>query len=302
MMYDPTPAKPRCIMALLALVVVAPVLKASRSGTFSAQPFLRSLTLTQQLPEGIPVVTFAITKQFAAPHDISAIIDAGGRGFSIMFHDSPEAQRNFGNALTKALSSGLRREDFWVGVFVTCGMDPMPILDRAGLEYADVLSNHGPCKQGEEATMAQWRELEDQVMAGKAKALGVSDYNGALKMQQLDRLLESARLRPVVHQTLLNLRAFDSAELAFFRERNILPWAWSPLGETANADVLSSPALSKIASDHGKSSAQIALRWVAQLGALLCTSTSNPEHVRADLAITKFELSEDEMKALAPVE
>lgn len=161
-------------------------------------------------------------------------------------------------------------------------------LDRLQTEYVDLLLLHWPVN---ERYVTSWRVLEDLYRAGKAKAIGVSNFD----VERLQILLREATITPAVNQIEFNPRIHQPEVVKFCRDHGIRLEAWSPLG---NGAMLNNPTIAQIAAAHGKTSAQIILRWVHQHDVIPLTKTSHPARMAENLAIFDFELTPAEMAAI----
>ncbi|MEO8283025.1 MAG: aldo/keto reductase [Pseudarthrobacter sp.] len=199
-------------------------------------------------------------------------------------------------------SPGLRRED----VFVTTkvwnddqGYDQtLRAFDTSmvnlGLDYVDMYLIHWPCARRGLFTET-YRALETLYREGKVRAIGVCNFQPA----HLDRLLETAEVVPAVNQIELH-PWLQQAEL---REKHhglgILTEAWSPLGR---GHVLEDPAVLALAAEHGRTPAQIILRWHVQLGNIAIPKASSEARIRENLDVFGFVLSDRDMAVLAELE
>ena len=89
--------------------------------------------------------------------------------------------------------------------------------------------------------------------------------------------------------------------MAKCKEKGITYSAYSPLGGLSGVDVLSNPTVKSIGAKHGKSSAQVALRWVTQQGVVAVTASTKASHLESDLGIFDFSLTAEEMAALTKI-
>lgn len=179
-------------------------------------------------------------------------------------------------------------------------------LRLLGIEYADLMLMHWPCSD-EADTIKTYRALEAFQLAGKARAIGISNFNSSA-IDALYAAPGGLRVLPAVnqngfsiagHNSTLNGR--DMATLAKCNEKNITFSAYSPLGGLTGVDVLGNPTVIAVGKAHNKSSAQVALRWVTQQGVVAVTSATNPEYLAEDLDIFDFTLSDAEMATLAAI-
>jgi 2,5-diketo-D-gluconate reductase A len=140
-----------------------------------------------------------------------------------------------------------------------------------------------------------WRAFEELVEEGKLRGIGVANFN----IHHLESLLESANIVPALNQVELN-PTFQQAELrAFNAKHGIATEAWAPLGR---AKILDNPVLAELGEAHGKSAAQIVIRWHLQIGNLVIPKSSNPDRLAENLDVFNFTLSDADMNAIAAME
>jgi 2,5-diketo-D-gluconate reductase A len=165
-------------------------------------------------------------------------------------------------------------------------------LARLGLDHVDLYLIHWPLP-GMGLFVDSWRALVDLRAAGKARSIGVSNFTP----HHIEQLVESTGVLPAVNQVELH-PDFAQPELrAWHDTRGIVTEAWSPLGP--HSDILSHPAIAAVAAAHGRTPAQVVLRWHVQIGAVPIPKSAHPERMRQNLAAFDFELSADDMAALA---
>lgn len=159
-------------------------------------------------------------------------------------------------------------------------------LKRLQTDYVDLLLIHWPIEQHFFET---WRAFEDLKRAGMAKSIGVSNY----QMIHLQYLATKAHEMPVVDQVELHPLLTQKPLLQFNHDHQIITQAWSPLGRGA---VLSEPVLKQIGAAHGKSPAQVILRWHLQNGVSFIPKSVHADRIQQNADIYDFELSADEMR------
>jgi diketogulonate reductase-like aldo/keto reductase len=199
-------------------------------------------------------------------------------------------------------SPGLRRED----VFVTTkvwnddqGYDKtLRAFDTSmvnlGLDYVDMYLIHWPCARRGLFTET-YRALETLYREGKVRAIGVCNFQPA----HLDRLLESAEVVPAVNQVELHPWLQQAELREKHRGLGIRTEAWSPLGR---GQVLADPVVIALAAEHGRTPAQIILRWHVQLGNIAIPKASSEKRIRQNLDVFGFSLSGRDMAALEELE
>lgn len=161
-------------------------------------------------------------------------------------------------------------------------------LKKLQTDYVDLLLVHWPI---ERAFFETWRAFEDLKKAGLAKSIGVSNY----QMIHLQYLATKAHEMPVVDQIELHPLLTQKPLLKFNHDHQIVTQAWSPLGRGA---VLGEEVLEKIAAAHGKSTAQVILRWHLQNGVSFIPKSVHAARIDQNAAIYDFALSVDEMQQI----
>jgi hypothetical protein len=160
-------------------------------------------------------------------------------------------------------------------------------LERLGTDYIDLLLLHqyaGDIRTG-------YRHLEEAYKAGKVRAIGISNF----PIEELRRLLGESEIKPSLIQVECH-PYFPQTELkALLKEHNIALQAWYPLGGRGNASIMSEPVIAEIAKTHGKSPAQVILRWHVQLGHSIVPGSKTPSHIAENLDLFNFELTNEEM-------
>src|SRR3954467_12715168 len=171
---------------------------------------------------------------------------------------------------------------------------------KLGVEQIDLLILHQALPSAFDRTLEAYRALETLLADGKVRAIGVSNF----MVDHLTRLLDRAEVVPAVNQ-IEQHPYFSQAEVQAFGERHgILAQAWSPIGgitfyrEGEHTSTLKDPVIVEIAEAHGKSPAQVMLRWGIQHGRSGIPKSTKPERIAENLDVFNFELSEDEMTAL----
>ena len=206
-------------------------------------------------------------------------------------------------------SSGITRED----IFITTKLwvDDMGYekakaafensLKKLGVDYIDLWLIHRP--RPAESIEGSWRAMEELYNAGKVRAIGVSNFTA----EQIDELLSYAKVTPAVNQIEAHpfFQQFEAQE--YLENKGIRMEAWSPLvggnnlqGE--NSNIFTNGTLVEIAEKHGKSSAQVVLRWVVQRGVVTIPRTTVREEMLEDINIFDFELDEEDMKKIAALD
>ncbi|MFD1124989.1 aldo/keto reductase [Lentilactobacillus raoultii] len=159
-------------------------------------------------------------------------------------------------------------------------------LKKLQLDYVDLLLVHWPIHTHFFET---WRAFEKLKEQGLVKSIGTSNYG----MLHLQYLATKANEMPVVNQLEVHPYLAQPAMIDFNRENQIVTQAWAPLGRGKAFD---DPVLVKLAKAHGKSAAQVILRWHLQRGDAFIPKSVHPQRIKQNADIYDFELSADEMK------
>jgi diketogulonate reductase-like aldo/keto reductase len=170
---------------------------------------------------------------------------------------------------------------------------------KLGLDQIDLLILHQPMPQHFERTVSAYRALEQLLADGKVRAIGVSNF----MPHHLDALLERTEVVPAVNQVELHPYFTQPAVQAANTAHGILTQAWSPIGGITfypgwgdeRRSVLDDPTIGAIAAAHGKSPAQVMLRWHLQQGRSAIPKSTNPGRIAENFAVLDFQLSKDEL-------
>ncbi|MDX3078201.1 aldo/keto reductase [Streptomyces sp. NPDC088354] len=164
-------------------------------------------------------------------------------------------------------------------------------LAKLGLDYVDLYLIHWPTP-ARGLYLETWRALEKIHADGRARAIGVSNFPVA----QLQHLLDEGGVVPAVNQIELHPNLPQAELRAFGAAHGIATEAWSPLGQ--GRGLLDEPALAAVAAKHGKSAAQIVLRWHLQLGNVVIPKSVTPSRIRENFDVFGFELDAEDLAAI----
>ncbi|MFB6890730.1 aldo/keto reductase [Kitasatospora sp. NPDC056327] len=238
---------------------------------------------------------------------VRAAIEAGYR--SIDTAAIYENEDGTGKAIAEALAGGLAREDLYITTKLwnsgtrdwsgEQGRDAVlrefdASLERLGLDYLDLYLIHWP-RPMHGSYLNVWKALEQLKADGRVRSVGVSNFG----TEQLTRLVEESSLLPALNQVELH-PYFPQEELrAFHAEHGIATEAWSPLGQ--GKELLSEPALAAIAAKHGRTVAQVVLRWHLQNGIIAIPKSVTPSRIKENLDVAGFELDAEDLAAIAGI-
>lgn len=163
-------------------------------------------------------------------------------------------------------------------------------LADLGVDYIDLVLIHWPVEGHIKET---WQILEEYVDKGKIRSIGVSNFNP----HHIDSLLTYARIRPVVNQIEIHPYMVQIEKSGYNFQQDIQTEAWGPLGQGITGE-LQDPAIGEIAKRHGKSIAQVILRWHLQRGLVTIPRCDNDSYTEENINIFDFELSAAEMEII----
>ena len=167
-------------------------------------------------------------------------------------------------------------------------------LERLGLEYVDLYLIHWQSLQRDKY-VDTWKAFEQLYADKRVRAIGVSNFHEPA----LRRLFEETTIRPAVNQIELHPALPQDELRAFNAENDIVTQAWSPL---ASGELLANATLKTLGEKHGKSPAQVVIRWHLQLGNVVIPKSKTPSRIQENFAVFDFQLDNDDMAAIADLE
>jgi diketogulonate reductase-like aldo/keto reductase len=171
---------------------------------------------------------------------------------------------------------------------------------KLGVEQIDLLILHQALPSAFDRTLEAYRALETLLADGKVRAIGVSNF----MVGHLTTLLDRATVVPAVNQIELHPYFQQPDVQNLDAEHGILTQAWSPIGgitfyrDGSHGSTLDDPVIGDIASAHGKTPAQVMLRWGVQHGRSVIPKSTKPSRIAENIDVFDFELSADEMAAI----
>jgi len=167
-------------------------------------------------------------------------------------------------------------------------------LGKLGLDQLDLYLIHWPVPAADRF-VDTWKAFEKLYADGRVRAIGVSNFQPA----HVRRLLDEGLTLPSINQVELHPALQQATLRAFHTEHGIATEAWSPL---AQGEVLGAPEITAIAAKHGKTPAQVVLRWHLQLGNVVIPKSVTPKRIAENIAVFDFELDGDDLTAIAGLE
>jgi diketogulonate reductase-like aldo/keto reductase len=167
-------------------------------------------------------------------------------------------------------------------------------LAKLGLDFVDLYLIHWPVPSAGRY-VDTWKAFEKLYADGRVRAIGVSNFQPA----HLRRLLDEGGQLPVINQIELHPRFQQATLRAFHAEHGIVTEAWSPL---AQGELLGDATITELATKHGKTPAQVILRWHLQLGNVVIPKSATPSRIRENIEVFDFELDPSDLRAIADLE
>jgi len=164
-------------------------------------------------------------------------------------------------------------------------------LARLGLDYVDLYLIHWPLPM-HDLYVETWKALIEIKNQGRARSIGVSNFN----VEHIERLLDETGTVPAVNQIELHPRFQQKALRNFHADHGIATESWSPLGR---ATFLQDPVLGSLVRKHGKSPAQIVLRWHLDNGLIVIPKSVNAGRLRENIDVLDFNLDDDDVSKIA---
>ncbi len=171
---------------------------------------------------------------------------------------------------------------------------------KLGVDHIDLLLLHQALPSAFDRTLEAYRALETLLANGRVRAVGVSNF----MVQHLTTLLDQCKVVPAVNQIEAHPYFAQRDVQEFARAQGILTQAWSPIGgitfyrDGSHGSTLDDPVIGKIAQDHGKSPAQVMLRWGLQEGRSVIPKSTKPTRIAENIDVFDFELLAKEIAAI----
>lgn len=164
-------------------------------------------------------------------------------------------------------------------------------LERLGLDYVDLYLIHWPTPEYDQY-VDTYKALEKLYKDGRVKAIGVCNFD----IEHLERILNECEIKPVLNQVECHPYLIQSELKEFCAKHDIFVEAWSPLQQ--GGEVLKNESVMKIAEAHGKTPAQVVLRWHLQNNTIVIPKSVTPSRIEENFNVFDFELSTNEMEEI----
>ena len=164
-------------------------------------------------------------------------------------------------------------------------------LEKLNIGYIDLMLLHHPGTNDE----AAYKAMERAVAQGKIRSLGLSNYY----VEEMSEFLPQISIKPVLVQNEIHPYYQENDVIPYMHRQGIIVEAWYPFGGRGHtSEMFADATISRIAQAHGKSSAQVILRWDLQKGVVVIPGSSNPDHIQENISVFDFELTDEEMAAI----
>ena len=234
-----------------------------------------------------------------APQLVADAIDAGYRHI-----DTAEAYQNEAGVGRGVKLAKARRRDLWITSKLQTSFQGYDSTMRAfdqtvtklELDQLDLFLVHWPAP-GRDKYVETWKAFVDLQKQGRIRSIGVSNF----LPEHLERIIGESGVTPSVNQIELHPRFQQGASRDWHQQHGIVTESYSPLGGKGN-DLLLDPVITRIAKRHGKSPAQVVIRWHLQLDLVVLPKSSKLERAMENLDVWDFELTEEDMASIASLD
>ena len=227
------------------------------------------------------------------------VLDALSVGYRSL--DTAQAYFNEGQVGSAIEKSGVDRKDIFLTTKVwvehygyeAAKASVLESMEKLRTNYLDLCLLHQPFSD----YYGAWRALEELYDEGKIRAIGVSNFYP-------DRLVDIcsfARIKPMVNQVEIHPLNQQKEALRWMSKYSVAPEAWAPLGEGRD-NMLQNPVLVSIGEKHGKTAAQVILRWHLQRGVIVIPKSTHIERMQENFNVSDFVLTDDEMASIAALD
>lgn len=212
-------------------------------------------------------------------------------------------EEGVGRGIRRAIKDGIcKREEIfvttkmWTSDFSNGDAAVDASLKRLGLDYIDLMILHHSQPRND---VDAYKAMERAVKAGKLRSIGLSNY---YEPDDFDRLVKATSIKPALLQNETHPYHQSGEMKAHIAKYGTVMESWFPLGGRGyTQELFNDPTISAIAKAHGKSSAQIIIRWHLQAGNIAIPGSSNEKHIIEDASVWDFSLTDNEMKQMAAI-
>lgn len=264
---------------------------------------MQSISDTYTLHNGIhmPKLGLGVWQTKDGDEVIQAVTSALNNGYRLI--DTATLYGNEGGVGTAIAQSSVPREKLFITTKLwndKQGYDSTlhafdESLAKLKLDYVDLYLIHWPAPK-QNLYIETWKAFETIYASGRAKAIGVSNF----QPEHLDELAKHANILPMVNQVELHPYFQQTDVREYANNHNIIVQSWSPIG--AGSGLLDDPKLIKIGASHGKSPAQVVIRWHLQSGLAVIPKSVHENRIKQNADVFDFVLSADEMNQIGALD
>lgn len=209
-------------------------------------------------------------------------------------------ETEIGEAIRDAIDDGIvKREDLFVITKIYTGSEManpeqsiQACLDRLNIGYVDMMLLHHPDKNDVKA----YKAMEKFVEQGKIRSLGLSNWY----IEEIEDFISQVNIKPALVQNEIHIYYQEQEVIPYMHKLGIVMQAWYPFGGRGHtSEQFADETIQEIAKAHNVSSAQVILRWHLQRGVVAIPGSSNPEHIKENISVFHFSLTEEEMNRIA---
>ena len=235
--------------------------------------------------------TYSLTGEECV-RSVTAALENGVRliDTAYMYHN----EESVGEAVR---NSGIPREEIFVitKLYPNQFSDPETAIEQAleklDIEYIDMMLLHHPGTDDVKA----YKAMEKAVSEGKIRSVGLSNWY----VEELEDFLPQVSITPALVQNEIHPYYQENDVIPYIHDLGIVVQGWYPLGGRGyTKELLGDEVISEIAEAHGKSSAQVILRWNLQKNVVVIPGSSNPDHIKENTELFDFELTDEEMQKI----
>ena len=287
-----------CILMLCILLAYVLCLGEEMAGVFDFENKTVLLNSGYTMPI-MGLGTYALDYDTCV-NSVMALIENGGRLIDTAYmYGNEEA---VGEGVRRAMAAyGVSRDEIFVitKIYPSQFSDPETAinsaLEKLDIGYIDMMLLHHPGSNDVRAYLA----MEKYAAEGKIRSLGLSNWY----IEELTDFLPQVNIKPALVQNEIHPYYQEQTVVPFIQEKGIVVQCWYPLGGRGyTKELLTDETITTIASAHGVSAAQVILRWDLQRGVVVIPGSSNPDHIRENLDLFCFELTQEEMDQIAALD
>ena len=212
-------------------------------------------------------------------------------------------EEEIGEAIREAIEDGIvKREDIFVITKIYPGSEManpersiQACLDRLNIGYVDMMLLHHPDPNDVKA----YKAMEQFAESGQIRSLGLSNWY----IEEIDDFIAQVDITPALVQNEIHIYYQERDVVPYMHNLGIVVQAWYPFGGRGHTgEILNDSTIKSIAEAHDRTAAQVILRWHLQRGVVAIPGSSNPSHIRENISVFDFSLSDDEMAASAALD